>query len=64
MINYNELAAVIERIAQNIASDQDLHIYNFWCNSLQNDSKEPPLNLDDIQIELLRKLNLQINKSD
>ncbi|MGO4288907.1 FecR family protein [Chitinophaga sp. RAB17] len=57
-MNNEQLAAIIARVADNTATDEDISVYNAWCNSLQEQDLE--LNdLSDIEAQTLRNIQKQ-----
>lgn len=62
MISREELLNIIQRIEQRSASEEDLRIYNAWCNAQQQDGKPVPGDLGTLQHQLLDRINRQIDK--
>ncbi len=40
MANEKELLEIFKRIEQNVATDDDICIYNAWCNSFQQKNEQ------------------------
>ncbi|MES2827909.1 MAG: FecR domain-containing protein [Bacteroidota bacterium] len=55
-----ELQNIVSRIDEGIASDDDLMIYNSWCNSNQNVALD--FSLTDIKSKMLNNINFQIDQ--
>ncbi|ANH80586.1 hypothetical protein A8C56_05940 [Niabella ginsenosidivorans] len=63
MISAEELLKIIERIQNNTASEEELRIYNAWCNLQQQPDKQMPSEaFTQKQGALFRKINKLINR--
>jgi transmembrane sensor len=56
------LAGIIERIANNTASDEDVAIYNAWCQSFQERGEAIP-DFEEIQRRMLLKIDQRIDEA-
>jgi len=61
MDNIEDLLKVIEHIDQNVATDEEIRIYNAWCNSFQKQGLEIPA-FSDIQSRMLQNIDRQIDE--
>jgi len=60
-MNNEELLLLIERIANNTASDEDIRVYNAWCNSFQEKGEAIP-DFSGIQSQMLLNINREIDQ--
>jgi hypothetical protein len=63
MANEKELLEIFKRIEQNVATDDDIRIYNAWCNSFQQKNEQAiHAEFEEKKAELLDKINRKIER--
>jgi len=63
MIHEKDLIEILKRIQQNVATEEDIRIYNSWCNSFQGQKdQEASTTFEARKAELLEKINREIDK--
>ncbi|RPD42955.1 FecR family protein [Chitinophaga barathri] len=58
-MNEQTLLALIERVENGTATDEELGVYNAWCNSFQR-TGEPVPDFETVRAEMLQRINAQI----
>ncbi|MGC4233828.1 MAG: FecR domain-containing protein [Niabella sp.] len=62
MLNERDLIEILKRIEQNIATEEDIRIYNSWCNSFQGkEGQKFSGAFEAKKAELLEKINRKID---
>ena len=64
MVNEKDLIEILKRIQQNVATEEDIRIYNSWCNSFQEKGEQECSDkFEAKKAALLEKINKEIDNT-